>query len=388
MQRVKTYLKKNNTFLKIYELLFQKPIINYFKKDYAKNALISYSTYHFNKKNYTAHSNYQESLIIAEIFDELGFNVDIINNNKFYNNINYNKYDVIFGEGFPLFQALLYNAKALIIYYGTGSHPWQCTEASLKRIIEFYRKTKFLPLESTRIQDFRWGLAASLADAVIVIGNETTKKTFENNKAENVYTVRPSFVYPKKRFKIRKNDTALKSMLYFASYGLLHKGLDLAVDAFRYFPDWTLHVCGYTDREERFIKSLNIPENVIIHGFVNIESNLFRYLCENCGYVILPSCSEGISTAVITAMAIGGMIPVVTKECGLDINDFGILIDDLSVDSVKNAIMKCNTINYEDLIYRTEKSISVAYSEYTIENYRTSMKKHLVNIIYNNKCCK
>ncbi len=154
-------------------------------------------------------------------------------------------------------------------------------------------------------------------------------------------------------------------MLYFASYGLLHKGLDLAVEAFREFPKWTLHVCGYTQRENEFMKSLNLPKNVIVHGFIDIESSIFQELSENCGYVILPSSSEGIATSVLTAMGRGTMIPVVTKECGIDIDDFGILIDDLNIDSVKKAIIQCEMISYDELMINST-SLSVIFTKYSI----------------------
>ena len=100
----------------------------------------------------------------------------IYNNNREYK-IDFDKYAIVFGEGIPMFQAIQQNTHAISIYYATGSHPWQCSASSLNRVIDYY---KFLALESTR-----WGLAASLSDAVIVIGNDNTKKTFEDNGSEN-----------------------------------------------------------------------------------------------------------------------------------------------------------------------------------------------------------
>lgn len=377
---IKEYLRKNRLILYIYEYIFQKPIINYFKKNYSKRVLFSYSTYHFNKKRYTAHSNYQESLVIAKIFDEMGYTIDIFNNNRKYK-IDFNKYDIVFGEGILMFQAIEQNINPMIIYYATGSHPWQCSASSLNRVIDYYKKNKFLALESTRLQDYRWGLAASLSDAVIVIGNDNTKKTFEDNGSENIYKINPTFHIKKEMRNIQKTQDSLKSMLYFASYGLLHKGLDLVIEAFREFPDWTLHVCGYTQRENDFLISLNIPKNVIVHGFIDIESNLFQELSKNCGYVILPSSSEGIATAVLTAMGRGGMIPIVTKECGVDVDDFGILIEDLTIESVKEAIVKCESINYDELVIKSSKSLIKAYNEYTLQNYENTMKEHLITIL-------
>lgn len=381
---IKQYLKKNTFILNIYELLFQRPIINYFKTDYSKRVLFSYSTYHFNKKNYTAHSNYQESLIIAKIFNEMGYIVDIYNNNREYK-INFDKYDVVFGEGILMFQSIQNHTNALTIYYATGSHPWQCSQASLNRVVDYYKKNNFLALDSTRLQDYKWGLAASLSDAVIVIGNDNTKKTFIDNGAENIYKINPTFHTQKEMKEIQKTPESSKSMLYFASYGLLHKGLDLAVEAFREFSDWTLHVCGYTQRENEFMKSLNLPKNVIVHGFIDIESSLFQELSEQCAYVILPSSSEGIATAVLTAMGRGSMIPVVTKECGIDIDDFGILIDNLTIESVKEAIFKCEDMTFDELMLRSEKSMKKANNSYTIQTYENTMKKHLKTVLTKEK---
>ncbi len=373
---IKEHLKKNRIVLSIYESIFQRPIKNYFKKNHSKRVLFSYSTYHFDKK----HSNYQESLFIAKIFDEMGYIVDIYNNHR-ENKIDFDNYDVVFGEGLPIFQAIQQNTKATTIYYATGSHPWQCSEASLNRVIDYYKRNNFLALDSTRLQDYKWGLAASLSDAVIVIGNDNTKKTFVNNGASHIYKINPTFHIKKGMNKIKKVQESSKSMLYFASYGLLHKGLDLAVEAFREFPEWTLHVCGYTKRESEFMQSLNLPRNIIVHGFIDIESSLFQELSEQCGYVILPSSSEGIATAVLTAMGRGAMIPVVTKECGIDVDDFGILIDDLTIKSVKKAIEHCEMISYDELMINSKKAMEKAYDAYTLLNYENTMKEHLNTIL-------
>ena len=105
LKPIKSIAKNNQFVSNIYEYFFQKPIKNYFNVNYDKRVLFSYSTYHFNKKKYTAHSNYQESLVIAEAFNKLGYKVDIYNNHKKYD-IDFNKYNIIFGEGMPMYQAI------------------------------------------------------------------------------------------------------------------------------------------------------------------------------------------------------------------------------------------------------------------------------------------
>jgi len=57
-----------------------KPVINYYKTDFKKNVLLSYIVAPFksDSPNYT-HTNFNESIIIAEVFRDLGFNVDVYN---------------------------------------------------------------------------------------------------------------------------------------------------------------------------------------------------------------------------------------------------------------------------------------------------------------------
>lgn len=382
MNKLKDKLKKNSFVLSMYELIFQRPIRNVFNKSNSKKALLSYSTYHFKKNNYKAHSNYQESVAVAEIMDSLGFNVDVVNNNR-DTRLNLNDYDVIIGEGIPLYQSIVKTTQGKKVYYATGSHPWQCTQASLHRLSEFAKRYKSVPLNSTRVQDFRWGIAESCADSVICIGNKQTKQSFLDNGVSQIDLIRPSFHQGKTPYTRTLDDIARarKTALWFGSYGLLHKGLDIAIEAFRCRPDWTLHVCGYTNAEQEFLQSLDVPGNVIIHGFLNVESDFFSELAARCLYVILPSCSEGIATSVITAMGRGAMIPIVTKECGVDIDDFGVSINALKCESVCDSLKLCDSICDSELLARSIAAHNNANTMYTFDAYKKDMMSILTKLI-------
>lgn len=379
---LKMKVKKNRTLLNFYELCFQKDIINLFNSKFNKKVLFSYSTYHFNKKNYLSHSNYQESNAIAAIFDEMEFRIDIINNNRL-TKLDVSSYDIVFGEGLPLYQAISLHHSPKTIYYGTGSHPFHCSEQSYKRLISFYHKYSFMALSSLRTSDTRWGLAASMADAVICIGNEVTKSTFTARGANHVYTVDPTY-HPRPDAEAighSKNfDECRKSMLWFGSYGLLHKGLDLAVEAFKNHPDWTLHICGYTPAEKEFLDAIELPCNAIVHGFINVFDDEFKTLASQCGFVLLPSCSEGTATAVITAVGNGAMIPVVTKECGYDVGSSGYIIE-LSADDIERQLDQLEQLESSHLKELAIAAQTDAIQKYTIENFQTRIKMSLVEII-------
>jgi hypothetical protein len=386
LKKLRTYIKRNKLALSFYEFIFQREIVNFFNIKSDKKVLFSYSTYHFNNKNYVKHSNYSESLIIADIFNELGYQVDIVNNNR-PTKKKLNEYDVIFGEGIPIYQSINSQTKSLKIYYGTGSHPFHCTQQSYIRLIEYYQKNTFLAKKSLRTNEADWGVAASLADAVICIGNETTKSTFLSHGAKNVFTVDPTF-HPRSdalEIGIRKDfSQCRKSILWFGSYGLLHKGLDLAIEAARANPTWALHICGYTADESDFIDSLTIPNNVIVHGFINVYSEEFRQICLDCGFVLLPSCSEGIATAVLTAVANGAMIPIVTKECGVDIGDNGFFIG-LQVEDIQLAMNTISTLEESRLKEMSIAIQALTLQRYTVDNYISKMKTNILGIINSEK---
>ncbi len=377
--KLKKLVKENDSLKRFYEYIFHPPIINYFnKKSSHKKALFSYSTYHFKKNNYRAHSNYQESIIIAQSLDILGYSVDIVNNNK-ETKLDLSQYDLIIGEGLPLYQSLLQHTKAKRIYYATGSHPLQCTYASLQRLFEFKEKYGCVLTKSTRIQDIKWGIAASTSDHVICIGNENTKKTFQEFGVKNISLIDPTFHLSTKNFKrdLDNINKSRKTALWFGSYGLLHKGLDLTLEAFKNKKDWTLHVCGYTEQEYELIQQVGITDNIYIHGFLDLESESFNEITKNALFVILPSCSEGIATSVITAMGRTAMIPIVTKESGVDIDQFGFEIDQLTVPSILKSLNICDKCSPETLVEKSKSAYKKTISRYNIENY----KKNIIHIL-------
>lgn len=382
INKIKILVKKNKILKSLYELLFNRPKINIFSAHHDKKVLFSYSTYHFKNKKYLGHSNYSESYIIAKIFDELGYNVDVVDNDKVCR-LDLYSYDIFFGEGLPLYQAVTLNLDANIIYYATGSHPWQCSSASLSKLVNYYKSSNYLASESLRLQDYRWGIAASLSNSVICIGNEVTKKTFVDNGVDNIYLINPTFHAEASMSQINKTHRAMRSVLWFGSYGLLHKGLDTAIEAFRHMPDWTLHVCGKTLEEHNFINSLDISSNVVVHGFISIESDTFKELASNVGYVLLSSSSEGIATAVLTGMGRGKMIPLVSKECGIDVHDFGFLLENLEYTSIIKLLNKLNNQSIEELELNCVKAQHHAYQNFTIEQYELTMRSHLLACISN-----
>ncbi|HIF9267922.1 TPA: glycosyltransferase [Photobacterium damselae] len=384
IKKVKLYVKRSKILLNIYEYFFQHKILNVNKSNHQKKVALVYSTYHFKKNNCHDHSNYQESKVISEIFDELGYQVDVFNNNKKYN-ININSYDIIFGEGELIYESVISKRKNKVIYYGTGSHPTFNNIQTITALKRYRNEFNDISLKYSRLVEQSWGIAATLSDYAIIIGNDKTKASFIECGQKNCITIRPSvhkILNPLDIINSRKFLKAKKNILYFSSYGLVHKGLDLIISSAKAFPDINFHICGKLESEilshSCLYNEMKLLNNIISHGFVDIRSAKFNELMLECAYCILPSCAEGTSTAVITAMINGGLIPIVTDEVGIDIDDFGIRIDELLPESLNTAIKFAINLSEEQTMKRWISSYQAA-EQYTIDNYYKNMKKAIID---------
>jgi glycosyltransferase involved in cell wall biosynthesis len=98
---------------------------------------------------------------------------------------------------------------------------------------------------------------------------------------------------------------------------------------------------------------------------------------DTCGYIVSPSVSEGGAAALLNTMANGGLVPIISKSSGLDMEDFGWVIDKIDIDIFNNAITQALLLDNKEL---KEKAIRVKAhirQNYTYEIY----KQNLSNII-------
>jgi hypothetical protein len=76
---------------------------------------------------------------------------------------------------------------------------------------------------------------------------------------------------------------------------------------------------------------------VVFHGVIDVNSDYFDHILERVQYVVLPSCSEGIATGVLTGMGCG-LIPVVTSACDINVESVGFEIDSIKIESISNVL--------------------------------------------------
>jgi len=356
---------------------------NIYKTKYDKNVLISYITHPLIKGLSKSHTNYLELFLILEIFKKLEFNIDVADY-TYEGKIDYSKYDLIFGFGYPFGKAFWDKSakKALKICYLTGSLKL-FNQMERNRYLKERKGVTVIPR-----RNYYWKYlqeSISMSDAIILTGNEWTESTVKPYNSK-IFRVRlPVFLPDKEEIVkiIQEKDfeNAKKHFLWFGSSGALHKGLDICLDVFSNKEELFLHVCGPVDREEDFFelykKELTELKNIKYYGFVNIDSALFRNIITSCAFTIFPSCAEGTSGSLLTCMA-HGIIPVATAETGVNIEQsYGILLSDYKVEYISDVVDNLATVSADKLRDMAIKAMEYTHKNHNEETYKEDFLKAL-----------
>lgn len=349
---------------------------NYYQTSYGKNALVFYVVYPFLfPAAVPGHTNQVEVRAMTEVLKELGYNVDIANT-RYSGEVEPGRYSLVIGSG-ACFERILPQLlpQSVSLCYLTESSPYFANPAELRRLREFQRRNGSFPSFERQSQNFLNLAALSYAKAAICIGNQHTADTytdmFDAIYPINVTGFTGNFILDKNK----KQPDNRKHFLWYGGAGPIHKGLDLCIEAFRELPEVCLHIVGAATGEfyDFYREDLEQRENIFYYGFLGKEDELFQNVCARCGWVLSPSCSEGQSTSVITAMA-AGMIPVCTKETGLDVEDYGgAWITDCSVQGLVDKVKELASVPEEEVEKRQQQAFEMVKQRHTIEHYKKQL---------------
>ena len=189
--------------------------------------------------------------------------------------------------------------------------------------------------------------ALEVADAVTVLGNEWTAATYRHaGKPVHRVPISAPLEYPWPAGK--DFAEARRRFLWFGSGGMVHKGLDLVLEAFAGLPALELTICGPVENEDDFVRAyareLYATPNIRVAGFVDVASPAFAALTRATGAVVYPSSSEGGGGSVITCMH-ASLVPVVTREASVDVPaGGGIVLGEATVDAIRDAVLAVSTL--------------------------------------------
>ncbi len=320
------------------------------------------------------HTNRWESREIARLFSRMGYEVDVINWNDTVFTPAFD-YDVVLDIDANLQRlAPFLPAATLRLLHLTGSYgPFQ-NQAEVARVAAFEERTGKLYSPKRLV---RWVELAErslrLADVCTLLGNEVTLSTYPEAYRAKIQLVPVSGSFlPKVRDVEEMKATTGREFLWFFGAGAVHKGLDLVLEVFLKHPEWKLHVVGCTAEEKDFLQAygehLSRP-NVLVHGELVPSSAEFRAVLSQVFCFIAPSCSEGISPAVVTCLQFG-LLPILSRQTGVSLPaECGVYLESLSSDAVERAIECVLALSSDEVVRQTQICQAQALQVYSRESF-------------------
>jgi glycosyltransferase involved in cell wall biosynthesis len=352
------------------------------KKPTKGNMLLSYVIEPFLLKEEetisNAHTHDLESLLIAEVFLEFGYGVDVIDyRDETFTPTKEYSFFVSARTNFERIARLL-NDDCVKIVHLDMAHWLFNNRAAYERCLSV-KERRGVALRSYKMQELNW--AIEHADYATILGNEFTIGTYDYAQKYILPLSVPTFtVYP---WPEKKNYEACRNhFLWFGSEGLVHKGLDLVLEIFSEMSGYHLTVCGPIQKEKDFekayYKELYETPNIHTIGWIDVTSPHFLEITRRCLALVYPSCAEGQSGAVVTCLQ-AGLIPIVSYQSGVDVHDFGVILNDCSKREIMDSIRLVSSLPATELRRMSKMAWEFARANHTgerfTEEYRNTIKK-------------
>jgi len=263
-------------------------------------------------------------------------------------------------------------AGCIRLLHATGPHWLGWNHGELARLVAV-RDRKGIALAPRRQVSPSRGV--EVASRVTVLGNQYTIDSF-GFAGKPVTRVPISSAYRFEWPSGRNLEDARRRFLWVGSYGMVHKGLDLALDAFAGMPDLELTVCGRPEKERDFFrlyeKELRHTPNIRFHGWIDMGAPDFLEIARTHSAIVYPSSAEGGAGSVIHAMH-AGMAPIVTTEASIDCGSFGSPIAAGDVASVQAAVRRYAELPAPEVEARARGAYEHVRAHHTQELFRENI---------------
>jgi len=329
-----------------------------------------------------AHTNNWESLQMAKTFLDLGYHVDTIGSY----NVDFapkKDYRVFISDRNNLERiAKLLPEACLKIAHLDTAHWLFNNEASYARCLGLQSRKGVTIPNSMRLQ--APNLAIEYADYAMTLGNEFTMGTYR-------YANKPIIRIPISTCVLNQwsedkdYEACRKNFLWFGSSGMVHRGVDLLLEAFAEMPEYHLTLCGPVERETNFVKAysreLYHSPNIHMVGWVDIASDMFKEITQRCGCLIYPTCSEGGGGSVLTCMH-AGIVPIVSYEASVDVNEeYGVLLKTCSITDIQDAVRTAAEFPAWKLESMSRKAWEFARANHTRERFADRYREAMLHIL-------
>ncbi len=344
--------------------------------------LLSYITFPFlcRKEHLSGHSNRFECLEIARLFQERGYEVDVIDwtNVEFVPRKRY-AYCVDIHNNIDRLNHLLNTDCVKILHLTTSEWQFQ-NKAEMERLSICKNRTGVQLLPRRMLEPTN---SIEKADYITLIGNKTTEDTYRKaGVTKEIFRLPVSS--PRKAIFFEKDiNAARNTFIWLGGSGMVHKGLDITLEAFQDIPDHQLHVFGNVSGEKDFAslyeELLFKTPNIHCHGKISLGSQEFIDIANRSIAIIHPSCSEGQSGAVVECMH-HGLIPIISAASGVDVTPFGEIVASLDKQTIMHTVLKISTESPEQLRRRSLSARTYAIQHHTLEQFSSEYTRFLHHI--------
>lgn len=318
---------------------------------------------------------------IPRALNELGFVVDILN----YDNTSWlpsRAYDLFIGHAGINFESISRQlARTTVrLYFSTGIYWREFNIREARRLYELVLRRGFLlpPERTIRHSEEQ---ANRLADGIICLGNELAASTYAQFR--NVVPINnATYSVTWNGWQTKDCERGRTHFLFFSGRGNVHKGLDRLLEVFAPLKDLHLYVCQHIDPEfmRVYRSELLDQKNIHLLGYVKMRSPEFERLAALCNWVILPTCAEGQPGSVIECMA-HGLIPILPDVAHVDIEDWGIRLPDVDLETIRSVIVQASEMPVEQYRLRAQRVVEMTKETYSVESFRASFKEAVLKIL-------
>lgn len=350
----------------------------------AKRALLSYIVFPFfipeDDPRYFNHINIWHARAIVHVLNKMGYAVDVIDYHD-QGELPRQDYHLFIGHGGINFERICRDLPQTTpkIYFTTGSY-WRFHNQQEEQRFAALEQRRGLRLPYDRYISRSEENALRLATGIIGIGNSATRQTYTD--FDRVTMLDGTALFDDYLDWCPKDFTdSRQHFLFFSGPGNVHKGLDLLLEAFSDLPQ---HLWISTRLDARFTRmytrELNRLENIHLLGWVRPRSLPFYQMMHRCAFIILPSCSEGQSQSAVEGIN-QGLIPLVSRQAGLDVGGFGAFIEPVMVDSIRSVVHTAAAYSPERCCEFSSKGRKAAQTIFSEQAFMRNFQKALEDLL-------
>lgn len=338
--------------------------------------------YKSNETLFRTHQNKREALVQVEMFHELGYNVFVqqyLSKRKIPNI----KFDIVFGHEPNFVRAALKNPSALKIHYVPGAYI-DHRNGQIIKMTDYVNQTYHSSIPYRRLleydnPDHSSKIAYEIADKILMIGSKYTIETFPRYLHTKIVTIHQSTQLSRANSIFQYAQP--NEFFFMGSEGNLLKGVSLLLEYFSRHQDRIINIVGPIEPDVKDALSSIISNNIIQHGYVDVNSDKMTEIVNRCNFIIYPSGSEGMPGAVLNSMKMG-LIPIVTKWAAFDeVEEFGYVLEDWTLNAIDKGIKWSDSLDKNEIPLLKSKCSVYIEKTYNIEKYKKEFKDFFVQNI-------